>query len=265
MNPYRVGVDTWDPDRYARFAVERAQPFYDLLDLVRPVPGGRVVDLGCGSGELTAELHRRLGPGQTLGLDSSPAMLERSRPRERDGLRFELGDIADFGGDGGWDVVFSNAALHWLPDHEPLFGRLAGALAAGGQLAVQMPANFDHPSHTVAAEVAGEEPFRSALGGWRGLRSIQEPEWYSVLLDRLGLAEQHVRLQVYLHHLATRDEVVEWVRGTLLTSYAERLPAELFERFLDRYRRRLLPQLDDGRPYRYPFKRVLLWGRRARS
>jgi trans-aconitate 2-methyltransferase len=127
-----------------------------------------------------------------------------------------------------------------------------------------MPANFDHPSHVVADEVADEEPFRSALGGWRRLAPIQAPEWYAILLDRLGLSEQHVRLQVYLHHLATRDEVVEWVRGTLLTAYAERLPAELFERFLDRYRVRLLPLLDDGRPYRYPFKRVLLWARRAR-
>jgi trans-aconitate 2-methyltransferase len=255
-----VDVDTWDPDRYARFAAERAQPFHDLLDLVRPVPGGRVVDLGCGSGELTAELHRRLGAGHTLGLDSSPAMLERARPHERDGLRFRLGDIADFGG-GGWDVVFSNAALQWLPDHEALFGRLVGALAGGGQLAVQIPANFDDPSHVVAAEVAGEEPFRSALGGWRGLRPTRPPEWYALLLDRLGLAEQHVRLQVYLHHLAAREEVVEWVRGTLLTAYARRLPAELFERFVERYRERLLPRLDDGRPYRYPFKRLLLWGR----
>jgi len=253
-------MDTWDPDRYARFAAERAQPFHDLLDLVRPVPGGRVVDLGCGSGELTAELHRRLGAGQTLGLDSSPAMLGRARPLAGDGLRFEVGDIAGFGG-GGWDVVFSNAALQWLPDHEALFGRLVGALAGGGQLAVQMPANFDHPSHLVAAEVAGEEPFRSALGGWRGLAPIQAPEWYAILLDRLGVAEQHVRLQVYLHHLAAREEVVEWVRGTLLTAYAERLPTELFGRFLDRYRERLLPRLEDSRPYRYPFKRVLLWGR----
>ena len=257
---FHVPMDTWDPERYARFAAERAQPFHDLLDLVRPVAGGRVVDLGCGSGELTAELHRRLGAGQTLGLDSSPAMLGRARPLAGDGLRFEVGDIADFGG-GGWDVVFSNAALQWLPDHEALFGRLVGALAGGGQLAVQMPANFDHPSHLVAAEVAGEEPFRSALGGWRELAPIQAPEWYAILLDRLGLAEQHVRLQVYLHHLAAREEVVEWVRGTLLTAYAERLPTELFGRFLDRYRERLLPRLEDSRPYRYPFKRVLLWGR----
>jgi trans-aconitate 2-methyltransferase len=254
-------MDTWNPERYARFAAERAQPFHDLLDLVRPVPGGRVVDLGCGSGELTAELHRRLRAGQTLGLDSSPAMLERARPHEGGGLRFQLGDIASFDG-GGWDVVFSNAALQWLPDHEALFGRLVGALAAGGQLAVQMPANFDHPSHVVADELAGEEPFRSELGGWRGMAPIAPPEWYALLLDRLGLAEQHVRLQVYLHHLADREQVVEWVRGTLLTAYARRLPAELFERFLDRYRERLLPRLDDGRPYRYPFKRVLLWARR---
>ncbi|HEV8374262.1 MAG TPA: methyltransferase domain-containing protein, partial [Actinomycetota bacterium] len=155
-------MDTWDPERYGRFAAERAAPFHDLLALVSPVPGGRVVDLGCGSGELTAQLHRLLAAGETLGLDSSPAMLERATALAADGLRFELRDIAGFGG-GGWDVVFSNAALHWLPDHEALFGRLVAALAAGGQLAVQMPANHDHPTHLVAAEVAGEEPFSSAL------------------------------------------------------------------------------------------------------
>jgi trans-aconitate 2-methyltransferase len=255
-----AAVDTWDPERYGRFAAERAAPFFDLLALVRPVPGGRVVDLGCGSGELTAQLHRLLAAGETLGLDSSPAMLERAGPLAAGGLRFELRDIAGFG-DGRWDVVFSNAALHWLPDHQALFGRLVAALAGGGQLAVQMPANHDHPTHLVAAEVAGEEPFGSALGGYRRISPVQAPEWYATLLDRLGLVEQHVRLQVYLHHLAGREQVVEWVRGTLLTDYAARLPAELFERFLASYRERLLPRLEDTRPYRYPFKRLLLWGR----
>jgi trans-aconitate 2-methyltransferase len=253
-------VDTWDPGQYRRFSAERAAPFFDLLALVRPVPGGRVVDLGCGPGELTAELHRRLEASETVGLDSSPAMLERAAAVAGDGLRFELGDIAEFAED-GWDVVFSNAALHWLPDHEPLFRRLVTALRPGGQLAVQMPANHDHPSHVVAAELAGEEPFRSALGGYRRTSPVQPPEWYADLLDRLGLADQHVRLQVYLHHLAARDEVVEWVKGTLLTDYEARMPAALFERFMVAYRERLLPRLDDGRPYRYPFKRLLLWGR----
>ena len=254
-------VDTWDPERYGRFAAERAAPFHDLLSLVRPVPGGRVVDLGCGGGELTAQLHRRLEAAETLGLDSSPAMLERAAGLAGGGLRFELGDIAGFA-EGGWDVVFSNAALHWLPDQAGLLGRLVACLNPGGQLAVQMPANHDHPSHVVATEVAGAEPFRSALGGYRRESPVRAPEWYAELLDRLGLAAQHVRLQVYLHHLAARDEVVEWVRGTLLTDYQSRMPEELFEEFLAAYRRRLLPRLSDTRPYRYPFKRLLFWGRR---
>ena len=257
-------VDTWSPGQYQRFAAERAAPFHDLLALVRPVPGGRVVDLGCGSGELTAQLHRRVGAAETLGLDSSPAMLERSAGVAGDGLRFAEGGIGEFR-EAGWDVVFSNAALHWLPDHAELFGRLAGLLNPGGQLAVQMPANHDHPSHVVAAEVAGDEPFRTALDGYRRVSPVQPPEWYAELLDRLGLPDQHVRLQVYLHHLASRDEVVEWVKGTLLTDYESRMPAELFEEFLAVYRRRLLPRLEDARPYRYPFKRLLLWGSGGRG
>jgi trans-aconitate 2-methyltransferase len=259
-----AAVDTWDPVRYERFAAERAAPFHDLLSLVRPVPGGRVVDLGCGGGELTAQLHRRLVAAETLGLDGSPAMLERAAGRAGDGLRFEQGDIADFT-DAGWDVVFSNAALHWLPDQEGLLRRLVAGLNPGGQLAVQMPANHDHPSHVVAAEVAGTEPFRTALEGYRREPPVREPEWYALLLDRLGVADQHVRLQVYLHHLAARDDVVEWVRGTLLTDYQARMPEELFAQFLATYRERLLPLLENARPYPYPFKRVLFWGRRGTS
>jgi trans-aconitate 2-methyltransferase len=257
-----AAVDTWDPGQYQRFAAERAAPFSDLLSLVRPVPGGRVVDLGCGSGELTARLHRRLEAAETLGLDSSPAMLERAVAVAGDGLRFELGDIADFT-EGGWDVIFSNAALHWLPDQAELLARLVAGLNPGGQLAVQMPANHDHPSHVVAAEVAGVEPFRTALAGYRRRSPVQPPEWYAELLDRLGLADQHVRLQVYLHRLAARDEVVEWVKGTLLTDYEARMPPALFQQFLATYRERLLPRLDDSRPYRYPFKRLLFWARAA--
>lgn len=262
--------DPWDPARYERFADERTAPFHDLLALIRPIPGGRAVDLGCGTGALTQELHRHVRARETLGIDSSAAMLERARPLAGDGLRFEPGEIAtfgrgreaggDLGGDLGWDLICSNAALHWVPDHPALLARLMAVLAPGGQLAVQVPANFDHPTHVVAAEVAGEEPFRGALDGYRRVGPVEPPERYAEILDRLGFAEQHVRLQVYGHHLAGREEVVEWVRGTLLTDYQRRMPAGLFERFLDRYRQRLLPLLDERRPYFYPFKRVLLWG-----
>ena len=253
---------TWDPQQYERYSRERSQPFYDLLSLVRPSREMRVVDLGCGTGELTRELHRRLGASETLGLDSSETMLAESARFEGEGLRFERGDIASWEAAGEYDLVFSNAALQWAPGHEELLGRLTRALRPGGQLAVQAPANYDYPSHTVAAELAGEEPYRAALGGYLPKRPVLDPVEYAALLDRLGYAEQHVRLQVYAHHLDSRADVVEWVKGTLLTDYRKRMPGELYARFLEEYRARLLAQLEDARPFFYPFKRILFWARR---
>jgi trans-aconitate 2-methyltransferase len=256
-------MSTWNPTQYNRFRAERQQPFFDLLALVRPRAGLRVVDLGCGTGELTRLMHERLGATETLGLDRAETMLADSADGSVPGLRFELADIANFAAAGTYDLVFSNAALQWLPDHAALLARLTSALAPGGQLAVQMPVNYDHPSHTIAAAVAAEPPFRDALHGFTIARPVEAAEWYAAALHHLGYVEQHVRVQVYAHALDARDEVIEWVKGTLLTAYQQRLPAELWPRFLDRYRERLLPQLDDARPYFYPFKRLLIWGRKG--
>jgi trans-aconitate 2-methyltransferase len=254
--------DTWNPNQYERFRDERSQPFFDLLALVQPRPGMRVVDLGCGTGELTVEVHRRLQASETLGVDSSAAMLAKSAAFAGNGVRFERGDIGGFTAPRPLDLVFSNAALHWLPDHPALLQRLTRAVAADGQLAVQVPANHDHPSHAVAHAVAREAPFREALGGYARGKPVLEPEEYALLLHRLGYREQHVRLQVYAHRLAARADVIEWVKGTLLTDYQRRLPVELWPEYLERYQAQLLPQLEDARPYFYPFKRILFWGRR---
>ena len=208
---------------------------------------------------MTRLLHDRLPGADTLGLDSSETMLAESAAFATAGLRFARGEISAFAPVAEYDVILSNAALQWLPDHAELFGRLRRGLADGGQLAVQMPMNYDHPSHTIAAEVAGEAPFRDALGGFAISRPVQSPEWYATLLHTLGFARQHVRLQVYPHILAARDEVIEWVRGTLLTAYERRLPPELWPPFMERYRARLLPALADERPYFYAFKRLLIW------
>jgi trans-aconitate 2-methyltransferase len=252
--------DAWNPDQYERFHDERSRPFRDLLALVRPRRAMRVVDLGCGTGELTEQMHRTLGARETVGVDSSDAMLARARTRAADGLRFERGDIGEFAPGPRFDLVFSNAALHWLPDHAALLRRLVGALREDGQLAVQVPANYDHPSHTVAREVADEEPFRAALGAARDAQpGVLAPEEYAAILDGLAVSEQHVRLQVYAHRLAARDEVVEWTKGTLLTTYERRLSADVFTQFLARYRERLLPRLEDTRPHLFLFKRILMW------
>lgn len=257
--------DGWDPRQYDRFAVERAQPFWDLLALVEPVPGGAVVDLGCGTGELTARLHAHVQAAATTGIDTSAAMLEQAQARSEAGLRFEPGDIAAFDAEDRFDVIFANASLQWVPDHHALLARLAHGLRPGGQLAVQVPANADHPSHTVAAEVAQESPFREAMHGTPPgdvVLGVLAPQRYAERLDELGFGAQHVRLQVYGHHLSSTDEVVEWTKSTTLVRFRRLLPPAMFEEFVDRYRERLRGVLGEHAPYFYAFKRILLWGRR---
>ena len=254
--------DTWNPAQYERFREEREQPFHDLVALITRRPARRVIDLGCGTGLLTAELHRELQAAETLGIDSSDAMLERARSLEGDGLRFARADISDWQPAALVDVVFSNAALQWVGDHRAVFARLTQMLAPGGELAVQVPANFDHVSHTLAADIAREEPFGTAMHGYTRVFSVLPPEEYATLLFDLGFVAQTVRLQVYGHVLESPDAVVEWVRGTLLTDYESRMPRPLYEEFVARYRERLNAALGNQRPYFYPFKRILLWGRR---
>jgi trans-aconitate 2-methyltransferase len=257
--------DPWNPAQYGKFEREREQPFHDLLAMVRPAADMRVVDLGCGTGKLTRELHTQLRARETIGIDRSARMLEKAAGNGLPpGLRFQVGDIESFpGGASNYDLVFSNAALHWVEDHEALFARLAAALAPHGQLAVQMPAMHDEISHLVAAEVFGTEPYRSASGGWEAPQPVLSPGAYARMMFRLGFGDPLVRLIVYPHVLPGPEDVVEWVKGTLLAEYSRHLPPDVFEQFLAEYRDRLLARLGAERPFLFPFKRILLWGTRA--
>lgn len=256
-----AGRDVWNPQQYEKFRAERSLPFLDLLALLEPAERPRVLDLGCGTGELTRLAHERLGARETLGVDSSPAMLEKAAAQAGGGLSFRQGDLGAFA-EGGFDVVLSNAAIHWVPDHEALLPRLAALVAPGGQLAIQAPANDHHPSHAVAREVAREPAFAGPLGGFVRESPLLASEDYARLLFRAGFARQRVRLETYAHPLAAREDVVEWVRGTTLTDYEKRLDPANFARFLARYRERLAASLPDERPFLYTFRRVFLWGRR---
>jgi trans-aconitate 2-methyltransferase len=260
--------DSWDPAQYNRFKDEREQPFWDLAALLRPAPSPTVVDLGCGDGRLTAALHRALAAGHTLGIDNSPAMIAATANHASEGVAFELGDIEPWEAPGGYEIVFSNAALHWLPDHRAVLRRWLGSLRPGGQLAVQVPANADHPAHRLAAELAAElipDPPPDPVSG-----NVLAPEAYSALLDELGCADQQVRLQVYAHHLDSTEDVVEWLKGSTLTRFKASLGPEGWQQFVDSYRARLPAQLGNRSPYLYTFKRILIWAsmpasRNARS
>lgn len=249
--------DAWDPTQYRRFEAERDQPFHELLALLAPAPGGAVVDLGCGDGRLTAVAHRTLGAQATLGVDSSTAMLATTP--SGDGLSFERADIGPWTAPAAFDVVVSNAALHWVPDHRAVLARWRAAVRPGGQLAVQVPANADHPSHLLVAEVAEKlglpvepDPVRV---------NVLRPEEYAAALDGLGAVEQHVRLQVFAHHLASSADVVEWVKGTTLTRVKRATDPDGFERFVAAYRARLLAEIGERTPYTYFFKRILFRAR----
>jgi trans-aconitate 2-methyltransferase len=243
---------SWDPAQYERFKDERAQPFRDLVSLIEHRPHMRIADLGCGTGELTRELHEELAASETIGIDSSETMLQKASSSGT--LHFQRGDIESFTTDGPFDLVFSNAAVHWIPDHERLFARLVSLLAPHGQLAVQMPANHDHPSHYIAAELA------TSFGIEPRTVNVLPPESYAALLHRFGFARQHVRLQVYGHVLPSTEDVVEWTKGSTLTPYREALSVARYEEFLSEYAARLMGVLGDARPYFYTFKRVLMWG-----
>lgn len=257
-------ADAWNPAQYEKFRAERMQPFHDLVGLIRSQPGMRAVDLGCGTGELTVMLARTL-QASAVGLDASAAMLERARARASEAVRFEAGDIARWQEAGDFDLVFSNAALQWVPDNEALLARILGAMRPGAQIAIQVPRNEEHPSHRIAAELAQAAPFRELLGGFVRRSEVLPLERYAELLFAHGFHEQVCLEKIYGHVLPAAGEVVEWVKGTLLTAYLSRLAPDAQEAFLAAYRDRLLAEIGDQAPYFYPFRRALFWGRKADS
>lgn len=257
----------WDPQQYAQFAAERAQPFHDLLGLVRPAVIRRAVDLGCGPGELTALAARRLSVAEMIGIDHAPAMLAGAAAHATPNVRFELGDIGAWTSDGDVDLVVAAASLQWVPHHPTVIARWTAALAPGGQLAVQVPANSHAPTHVVASAVAGREPHRSAFGPLGPpvdpvAEEVLTPEEYARVLHDLGYVDIDVQLRVYPHVLPTTRHAVEWVKGTTLTRFRSVLSAADYDAFLADYEEELLAAMGDERPCFFPFSRILMVARR---
>lgn len=249
----------WDPDQYLRFKAERFRPFEDLVALVVRRPGMRVVDLGCGTGELTRRLADTLDGADVIGIDDSAEMLAESATYERPGLRFELDDLAAV--EGSFDLVISNAAIHWVDDHPALLAHLWSRLAPDGQLCVQEPSNFDHPSHVVARDLARQPRFLGGTAKPDPSAAVLAPEAYCTLLWELGATDIDVFEKVYPVVLPDADAVVEWMRGTALVPVMERLPDDGREQFLDTYRAALADAFP-GSPVLFTFKRTFFSARR---
>jgi len=248
----------WDPDQYERFQAARRRPGQDLLAALPPMQPARIVDLGCGAGGLARALAARWPQARVTGLDSSPAMLARAAEVPSP-VVWQVADIADWRPDQPVDLLFSNAALHWLPDHDRLFPRLLGDLAPGGVLAVQMPRNHAAPSHALMRQVAADGPWAARLAGALEEEPVADPATYWRLLSPLAYRVE-VWETTYLHALAGADPVLEWVKGTGLLPVLERLEGALRDGFLSAYRealRHAYPVEADGITL-FPFRRLFI-------
>ena len=241
----------WNPALYSRFEDERTRPARDLLARVALDAAAvqTVVDLGCGPGNSTELLVQRFPQARVTGTDNSEAMLVSARERLPH-VRFELSDISTWAPHEAPDLIYANASLQWVPAHEALLPRLLGALAAGGVLAVQMPDNRDEPTHQLMREVAREAPWAAAIGDFSRFRTdLLGIDGY---FDLLAPHAAHIDIwrTAYQHPMDTPRAIVDWVRGTGLKPFVDRLPADLQASYLAEYERRIdiaYPARRDGR------------------
>lgn len=249
---------TWDPKQYDKFLQPRLRPALDLIGAIPDIDPAVVVDLGCGSGNITRLLAQQWPRASVTGIDDSEAMLAKAAD-EPGSIHWMTQSVADWGSLECADVVFSNAALHWLPDHATLFKRLVDALKPGGVLAVQMPRNFTAPSHTLIAETARGGPWRSKLASLLGPDPVAEPDFYHAVLSPLAQALDLWETQ-YFHLLEGPDPVKEWTKGSWLRRFLDRLDPHESAAFEQQYARALraaYPPSADGRTW-FPFKRLFI-------
>ncbi len=260
---------TWDPERYLTYADERGRPFVELLARVGAGDPAEVVDLGCGPANLTALLARRWPAAHVVGLDSSEEMVERGRADAPAGVELVVGDLRDWTPAGPVDVLVSNAALQWVPEHLSLLPDLVARTRRGGWLALQVPGNFDQPSHTLREELAAEPAYMMFTAG------VARPEAHDAAtywraLTALG-CEVDAWETTYVHVLRGEDPVFTWVSGTGARPTLDALPGDLRARFETELKARLAaayPPVSgpDGEPVvLMPFRRVFAVARVGRS
>lgn len=252
-------MPSWDPAVYERYKAYRDRP---ALDLMVQIPDRRfreIWDLGCGAGEHAALLALRHSTARVHGLDSSPDMLREARNRQSN-VDWVLAGVEDFAPAAAPDLIFTNAALQWLPDHEALFPRLAGLLEPGGVFACQMPMAWETEHHRILRETAQEGPWASLTREARRINPTPALADYHGWLSAV-CGEVDIWTTTYLHALEGDDPVVDWMRGTALRPYLDVLTDEtLLEAFLDAFRRRIakaFPPREDGLTL-FPFPRVFM-------
>lgn len=251
----------WDPHTYLQFADERSRPFADLVSQVYASSPTRVVDLGCGPGELTASLALHWPAAYVEGIDSSPQMIAQADRQAGERLSFRVADLRDWRPEQPVHVIISNAALQWVPGHRALLPRLIESLVPGGWLAVQVPGNFDAPSHRLLHTLAADPRFAPHLTHLDDPTALDAASYLGDL-SAVGCAVNAWET-TYLHLLAGPDPVFRWIAGTRARPILQALPADLRLEFEAEYRT-LLDRAYPAQAYGtvLPYRRVFVVAQR---
>jgi trans-aconitate 2-methyltransferase len=252
---------SWDPDAYMKFATERTRPAIELLARVPLESPSRVIDIGCGPGNSTAILAARWPLAEIEGLESSPDMLAKARASGVRAAWIES-DVESWSPDCRYDVIFSNATLHWIPDHRALLPRLMRHVADNGALAFQVPQNFDAPSHVLMRGIANSGPWSPKLANARQVNVLEPTDYFDILAPLAKAID--IWGTEYLQVLEGEDPVLAWVSGTGLRPFVQPLDASERDAFIAQYRARLrqaYPRRADRKTL-FPFKRLFVVARK---
>jgi trans-aconitate 2-methyltransferase len=249
----------WNPQLYLKFSDQRGRPAADLIAQIQLENPERIIDLGCGTGNSTERLHQRWPDAGITGLDSSPAMLRQARASYPQWNWIES-TIENWTPSATFDLIFSNAALHWVPRHEDIFPRLLQQLAPGGALAVQMPHNAASPANQAMRKVAADPRWSAALAGASESTFVQPPEFYYEVLRKLA-SRLNIWETEYLQIVDGPQAVLDWLRSTGMRPYLERLPDDAqrhqFEAMCLKEFEQAYPADDQGKAL-FPYRRMFI-------
>jgi trans-aconitate 2-methyltransferase len=252
-------MGSWDPSGYMRFGDERTRPSIDLASRIAVESPLSVIDLGCGPGNSTRILQGRWPSASVTGLDSSAQMIAVAREEHPDGDWIHSA-IEDWRPDAAFDIVFSNAALQWLPDHGPLVERLFGHVAAGGALAFQVPSADYALVRVLIHKIALDGPWAPRMAGPLGALTMEPPSFY---YDHLapGARALDIWETEYFHVMDSPSAIVDWIASTGLRPFLDVLESDgESDQFVARLQERVrqsYPTRTDGRVL-FPFKRTFV-------
>lgn len=249
----------WNPEKYNEFKTLRYKPFFDLIAHIQDKPNMKVVDLGCGTGELTNMLSEKLTNPSVKGIDSSKEMLEKAK--EFTSIQFDQKTIEEQINTGEkWDLVFANASIQWVDNHEELFPKIISLLNPDGQLAIQMPCQNENLLNQIVIELVQEEPYKIALNNWKRLSPVLTMDDYAQILFENGGTDMVIYQKVYPMIAKSHDELYEFILGSTLVPYFERLEGAVKEQFIKEFKKRIEKRFSKT-PSLYAFKRILLYAK----